>query len=253
MSFQARNMTLRLAAASLSAAAAFCLAAPANAAGTNYGPPPPPPNQPPPGGFNCILTSLTVGPQGALIGPLSDGALRITITIRRHTFPVPVQVTITEPYSRSGACQGVPIASLAGFRVMGGVGIEVTAANELYGQFPRPLRLRITAFDAAGPEEVGVVGASGGLTVISWRRHAGPITVRVSTSEVLAVFAGSRRHRHHGNTTSRMRRDSATGETEQLTAALLPTGSWPPGLGVLATGDSGFLLSASHANAPLPR
>jgi hypothetical protein len=235
MSFQARNMTLRLAAASLSAAAAFCLAAPANAAGTNYGPPPPPPNQPPPGGFNCILTSLTVGPQGALIGPLSDGALRITITIRRHTFPVPVQVTITEPYSRSGACQGVPIAS------------------ELYGQFPRPLRLRITAFDAAGPEEVGVVGASGGLTVISWRRHAGPITVRVSTSEVLAVFAGSRRHRHHGNTTSRMRRDSATGETEQLTAALLPTGSWPPGLGVLATGDSGFLLSASHANAPLPR
>lgn len=254
MSFLARNKALHLVAASLSAVAALSLAIPANAALTWYGPPPPP-NQSTPGGFNCILTSATVRPGGGTIGPLGDGALKITITIPPSTFPIPVQVTITEPYSGSGACQGVPVANLAGFRIVGGIGVEVTQANGLHGQFPHRVRLQIGALDAAGFrfEEVGAVGANGQVTAGTGRRHEGPITLGLSTSEVLAVFVKTRTHGSQGNTTSGRRHGHAILASERLTAALLPAGSWLPGLGVVATGHNGFLLSAGHAGARAPR
>jgi hypothetical protein len=257
MSFLVRNKVLRLATVSLSAVAAFSLAIPANAALTNYGPPPPPPHQPPPGGFNCILTSRTIHPWGGRIGPLSDGALRITVTIPPYTFPVPVQVTITEPYSRFGACQGVPVTRLHCFRLIGGVGIEVTLANAFYGLFPRRIQLRIGRINVSGFEfeEVGVVGGNGHVTVVGARRHEGPITIGVRTSEVLGVFVKTRRHFHLGGTTSRQRHGNgdAVPPGELLTAALLPAGSRLPGLGVLAAAEAGSLLSAPPADARPPR
>jgi hypothetical protein len=248
MSFLARNRVLHLAVIALSAVAAISLAAPANAAPANYGPPQPPPTQPPPGGFNCILTSRTIRPWGGRIGPLRDGALRITITIPQYTFPVPVQLTLTEPYSRSGPCQGVPLTRLRGFRLVGGIGIAVTLANSPYGLFPHRIRLRIGAISVAGfeSEEVGVVGRNGHVSVIAGRRHEGPVSIWARTSEVLAVFVETRKPRRLGRPTSR---PGVAGETERLTAAMLSAGAWLPGLGVLSTADSGVLLSASAAQA----
>jgi hypothetical protein len=248
MSFLAKKKALHLAALGLSAATALSLAAPANAAVANYGPPQPPPNQPPPGGFNCILTSRTIKPWGGRIGPLRDGALRITITIPQYTFPVPVQLTITEPYSRFRPCQGVPLTRLRGFRLFGGIGIEVTLANSPYGLFPHPIRLRISAINVARfeAEEVAVVGRNGHVRIIAGRRHEGSISITARTSEVLAVFVETRKPRRPGRPGSR---PGGAGETERLTAALRPGGAWLPGLGVLSTADSGVLLSAGAAQS----
>jgi hypothetical protein len=251
MSFLTRKKALCVAATSFSAVFAISFAAPANATLANYGPPPPP-HQPPPGGFNCILTSQTIHPWGGRVGPLADGALRITLIIPPYTFPIPVQVTITEPYSRSGPCQGVPVTTIRHFHLVGGVGIEVSLGNQLYGVFPHRMRLRIGRVDESGFEfeEVGVVSGSGHVTGIAGRSDEGPITIGVRTSEVLAVFVETRTRFHHGGTTSRQRHHRHAGAIlaeELMTAALLPAGSWLPGLGVLAAADSGVPLSARQA------
>lgn len=159
-----------------------------------------------------------------------------------------MQLTLTEAYSRYRPCLGVSLARLRGFRLFGGIGIAVTLANSPYGLFPHRIRLRIGAINVAGfeSEEVGVVGRNGHVRVIAGRRHEGPISIGARTSEVLAVFVETRKPRRHGRPTSR---PGATGETERLTAALLPVGVWLPGLGVLSTADSGVLLSASTAQA----
>lgn len=254
MSFLARNRALHLAVIALSAVAAISLAAPANAAPANYGPPQPPPTQPPPGGFNCILTSRVIRPWGGTIGPLRDGSLRLTITIPPYTFPISVQVTITEPYSGSRACQGAPVTRLRGFRLVGGIGIEVTLANAPYGLFPHRVRLRIGAIKIARfeSEKVGVVGGNGQVTVIAGRRHEGPISIGARTSEVLAVFVETRKRSHLGRTRPRHGNGDAAPTEELLTIALLPAGYWRPGLGVLAAAGTGSLLAAAHADAGAP-
>jgi hypothetical protein len=252
MSFLAMKKAIHIAALGLSAVTAISLAAPANAAVANYGPPLPPPNQPPPGGFNCVLTSRTIKPWGGRIGPLRDGALRITITIPQYTFQAPVQLTITEPYSRFGPCPGVPFTRLRGFRLFGGIGIAVTLANSPYGLFPHRIRVRIGAINVPRfeAEDVGVIGRNGRVSVVAGRRHEGPISIEVRTSEVLAVFVETRKPRRLGRPAARL---GGAGETERLTAALRPTGAWLPGLGVLSTADSGVLLSAGAAHSRLSR
>jgi hypothetical protein len=201
-----------------------------------YGPPPPP-GQPVPGEYNCIITSRTVGPFGATIGPLWIGAIRALLEIRPHTFPLPVQVTITAPYSPIGACQGGPLADPDGYRVIGGVGVLVTRSNVPFGPFPRPLFLQIAASHIRGFRslEIAALGGNGGLTVVARSQTQWPITVAVGTSTDYVVFAaagwlpGSR----HQTASARRQGDMAMPAAELLSASLLPTGSAVPGLGVV--------------------
>ena len=245
MSFLARNRALHLAAATLSAVAAMfdggarerTPAELRTAATAAY--------SPPPGGFNCILTSRTIGPWGGRIGPLRDGALRITIVIPRYTFPVPVQLTITEAYSRYRPCLGVSVARLRGFRLFGGVGIEVTLGESPYGLFPHRIRLRIRRINV--PVRVGGSRRSrsnGGVTVIAGRRHDGTSQHRgVNVRGTRGVRRGPEAPpRQHDVETARRSRHRGDRAADRGAAAWR---LWLPGLGVLAAGDSGVLLSAS--------
>jgi hypothetical protein len=113
-----------------------------------YGPPTPGPT-PVPGGYYCIVTSRTVAPAGTLIGPLRIHNLVFRLRVRRGTFSAPVQITMTQPYAQTGACQGgrsIGDAGFGGYRAVGGVGILVQQGGVAYpGTFARPLRLRLTS------------------------------------------------------------------------------------------------------------
>jgi hypothetical protein len=56
----------------------------------------PPPGSPPPlPGFSTVLTSLTVGPAGGTIGPVSSDGATFTLTVPAGAFPTDVQITLT--------------------------------------------------------------------------------------------------------------------------------------------------------------
>ena len=59
-----------------------------------YGPPPPPPVAP--GGYQSVVTSTTVGPNGATIA-INIGPCKASLTVPPGTFTTPVQLTITAP------------------------------------------------------------------------------------------------------------------------------------------------------------
>ena len=96
------------------------------------------------------MTSQTACPPGKFIGTLKlHGNLAATLQIDQGIFPVPVQITITEPYGQNGDCQGnadIGCVGFAGYRALGGVGIIVQQGGSAYpGTFGRPLALRLAS------------------------------------------------------------------------------------------------------------
>jgi hypothetical protein len=114
-----------------------------------YGPPTPTPPVAIPGGYYCIVTSQTAGPAGKATGPLSFQRLVVRLGVSKGTFPVQVQITVTEPYGQNGNCQGAPDignGGLHGFLAFAGVGILVQVGGLAYpGEFLKPLILRLTS------------------------------------------------------------------------------------------------------------
>ena len=203
-----------------------------------YGPPCPSPS-PVPGGYYCIVTSQTVGPAGKIIGPLRIDKLRVTLRVRRDTFMIPVQITITEPYGNYAECQGRGIgdAGFPGFRFVGGVGILVQLNACTYqGTFPKPLTLRMRSRSIS---RSSIVVAWNG-TVFAKVRHA---VVRKRSVRVRIIHANSHfavlTPISHGRTVALRRESDATTRAlglldERLAAVLfMPAGSTVPGLGVL--------------------
>jgi hypothetical protein len=181
-----------------------------------YGPPCPPSPSPVPGGYYCIVTSQTVGPAGKIIGPLRIDKLRVTLRVRKDTFMIPVQITITEPYGNYAECQGRGIgdAGFPGYRFVGGVGILVQLNGCTYqGTFPKPLTLRMRSRSI-----------SRSSIVVAWN---GTVFAKVLTPI------------SHSRTVALRRGSDATIQTlglldERLAAVLfMPTDSPVPGLGVL--------------------
>jgi hypothetical protein len=217
-----------------------------------YGPPGPP-GPPGTGGYECILTSQIVPDfAGRTIGPIRDGELLVTLHIRPYTFPGPVQVTLTEPYSAGGGCDGGPSIStsgLGGFRPIGGVGVLIGLTNEPFGRFPKPVSLTIKDTDL-NRFEIGEVApldgnhvGSGGL-----RTH-GPVTLSVRSSSDW-VFLIKHLTRIHSRTASRNSRVSRqVPATVAITAALLPRGSVLPGNGVVQYAGNGHALTTRGSTA----
>ena len=204
-----------------------------------YGPPCPPSPSPVPGGYYCIVTSQTVGPAGKIIGPLRIDKLRVTLRVRKDTFMIPVQITITEPYGNYAECQGRGIgdAGFPGFRFVGGVGILVQRNGCTYqGTFPKPLTLRMRSRSIS---RSSIVVAWNG-TVFAKVRHA---VVRKRSVRVRIIHANSHfavlTPISHGRTVALRRESDATTRAlglldERLAAVLfMPAGSTVPGLGVL--------------------
>ena len=234
------NLALKLATVAVGAATLAIAAGqlPAQAA---YGPPPPPPNAP--GGFHAVVTSVTIGPGGGVIGPVRIDGLLVALTIPPGTFTTPVQITLTAPNGL-----GIGSGGHSGFRPVGGVGVLVEVNGVPYtGNFAHRLTLDISGFSIGPRDRVGewngtifqFIGAnvSGHTVVISF-----------VGSEDFAVFAPTGRGGGGGGRFGGPRSRSArAGETTAVTRArhmpeqailtslfLAPAGSSPAGIGVLA-------------------
>jgi hypothetical protein len=128
---------LRLSAVALiGAAAASGTAAEAFAAtptgGGGYGPPPVT-TPAPPGGFTAVVTTVTIGPAGGTIGPVSVDGTDLTVRIPAGTFPLPATVTVTAPDLST-------ITRPAGFIAVAGAGIQIALNGAAYpGTFLKPI------------------------------------------------------------------------------------------------------------------
>jgi hypothetical protein len=198
-----------------------------------YGPPTSPAGTVP-GGFSCAVTSQTVGPAGKLIGPLRLGGLDARIEIRRDTFPVRVQVTITQPYGKNGGCdggQGIGDGGFRGYRAVGGVGILVQRGGSAYtGKLRGPIVVRVNS-SSIGPSSLVAVW-NGSRFVLAPANLGGGSAIRVFGSGDYAVLA---RSQNRSRTRSRTRSQARGLTAADLFAAaqLWLADGPPPGAGVL--------------------
>lgn len=225
-----------------------------------YGPPAPAP-APVPGGFSCVVTSQTVSPAGKLIGPLRLQGLVATIRVRKGNFGGSTQITITEPFTRSGACQGGPgvgNAGFGGYRALGGVGILVQVSGSAWpGTFRRPISLHLASRSIRRSSRVvvwnGMRFARAPHAVVRRRSAWVPVAAN-SDVAVLTRIRSSRR----SDSTRAVRLASAVGtrgaSRELLAALFLRPAGWPlPGLGVMAPARlsaisaRGALLAPDHS------
>jgi hypothetical protein len=231
-----RTLTRRIAGTAI---CCLALMASSEMAFASYGPPPPPP--PVPGGFSCVVTSQTVGPAGKLIGPLGLTGLVATIVVRRGTFRRPVQITITQPFATTGACQGGPgigNAGFRGYRTIGGVGILVQRGGvTLHGFFRKPLIVQLTSASISRSSLIVVWNGRHFVIVRSARVRNGLATVGVDINSDFAVLSRTGLF-HSSEAASSSRSLSASTEATMLSAEFMtaafyrPAGLPPPGLGV---------------------
>ena len=217
-----------------------------------YGPPQPP-GPPGTGGYECVLTSQQVPDfAGKTIGPIRDGALLVTVHIPAYTFNGPVQVTLTEPYSAGGGCNGGPGISsrgLGGFTPVGAVGILIGLANSPYGRFHKSVTVTIADTELNAFEIGEVAPLNGNHVGPGGRRVHGPVTLSVSSSSDW-VFLVKHLTRIHSRTTSRKSRISRqVSASVAITSALLPRGAVVPGKGVLVPADHGRTLTVRGSAA----
>ena len=216
--------TVALGAATLAIANAGQL--PAQAA---YGPPPPPPNAP--GGYTAVVTSVTVGPDGRVIGPVEIDGCKVALTVPRGTFTTPVQITVTAP-----TVQGVGDGGHPGYLPVCGVGVLVQVKGKPYtGNFAHPLIPDIsgpgitsgdrvgewngTEFKFISSPEAGDTGSEDfALFAPTGARFAGQQTGSTRQGQVTAVFRGSR----------------AAEEAVLTSVFLAPVGGSSAGIGVLS-------------------
>jgi hypothetical protein len=107
----------------------------ATGAVSQYGPPPPPPPSVP--GYTTVLTSVTVGPAGATIGPVGCDGASFILAIPPGAFPTNVQITLT--------CGNLPFLrpfAFTGFTLDTALGVTVQLHGAIYpGTFLKPLML----------------------------------------------------------------------------------------------------------------
>jgi hypothetical protein len=237
--------------ASAAIGGAALVAANAGVALADYGPPPPPGTVP--GGFSCVVTSVTVGPAGRLIGPIRLAGVEATIDIRPNTFPIPVQITITEPDGAGGGCQsgpGIGDGGVRGFTAVGGVGILIQQNGSPYtATLEAPISVRLGS-SQIGPSSRIVVWAGSKFVLAPGDLGPGSATIRVFGSGDYAVLSPGlyRRLARQGFGTGGAAALRGVGTAGDFFAAALlwPADGPPPGAGVLlATRRAG--ADSSHA------
>ncbi len=200
-----------------------------------YGPPPPPPNAP--GGYGAVVTSVTIGPAGGVIGPVRAGACEVVLTVPPGTFTTQVQITITAPGVRGIGHGGHP-----GYRPVCGVGVLVQVNGKAYtGNFAHSLTLDISGPGISSRDRVGEWNGTE-FKFVSAAEAGDTIRIRFLGSEDFAVFAptgarfagqrtGSTRQGH----VTAVFRGNRAAETLVLTSVFLtPAGRSPAGIGVLS-------------------
>jgi hypothetical protein len=143
-----RFIRLRRLAGAAAGSAAVLLAVPGSAQAA-YGPPPPGGGGNP-GQFGCVVASLTVGPNGTILGPLRLTGLTALIRIRPGTFGGLAQITITQPPGQDGKCgpgATLSVRGQASYRQVGGIGVLIQRVGSNHLIRPRqPMVLTLISF-----------------------------------------------------------------------------------------------------------
>lgn len=189
---------------------------------------PPPTTTPAPGGYKAVVTSVTVGPAGARIGPVEVDGLLVTLTIPPGTFTTPVQITLTAP-NELGV--GTP-----GYRAVGGVGVLIEVNGKPYtGTFNHSLTLDISGAAITSRDHLAAWNGKSFQTVGAIvSGHTVQVSFKASEADfvVLAPGGGGR----PGAARTRFAAAAHGGrEGFVLTSLFLaPAGGSPAGIGVLA-------------------
>jgi hypothetical protein len=122
-------------AASIGGLATATTAEASTAAVGQYGPPPPPPQGLP--GFTTVVTSVTVCPEGGVVGPATIDGASVELVVPDGAFSGCVQVTMFE-----GDLTVIKDAVFAGFAADTAIGVTVSLNGaKVTGTFPKPLTL----------------------------------------------------------------------------------------------------------------
>jgi hypothetical protein len=152
-----------------------------------YGPPPPGGGSPP-GGFGNVIASLTISPDGLVVGPVDTGKARLAVTIPAGAFPAAVQVTLTS--------SGLPSpgrARLRGYTPVAGAGTQVQQNGLPFpGPFSRPLTADFRSPLITPSSIVLVWNGTKFVTDTAATVASGSATVSFETSSDFLVFSPAR-------------------------------------------------------------
>jgi hypothetical protein len=199
------------------------------AALASYGPPGPNPLTT--GSYYCVVTSQSVGTGGTTLGPLKLGDAKVTVTIGSGTFPVGVQITVTEPHSKSGGCTTDPGKDQFGgpMQPAASVGVLVQHNGSPYqGTENKPLVIKVVSKSITAHSQVetwqGAHFARASTAVV----RSGTVKIVGKASTDVEILS---RHQPQAGSPSP---PAAPAPARLLTVArLLPVGAPQPGLGVL--------------------
>lgn len=229
-----RVVISKLSVIALIGAASVCgTAGIAAAAATAYGPPPPATSVPP-GGFTAVITTVSVGPAGGTIGPVSVNGVELTVTVPRGAFPSVVQITVTAPDL------GL-ITPPAGITVVAGAGIQVTLNGAPYpGTFLKAVTATFRSSKIIPSSDVVVWNGTSFVIDQASTTTAGMATVSFDTDPDFAVES-----------------PASTAVTTVPGATIPVTGEPFLGEGILAgglvlAGAGGILLSRRRRTRALP-
>jgi hypothetical protein len=148
---------------------------------SQYGPPPVT-TPAPPGGFTTIVTTVTVGPAGATIGPLTVDGAALTIVVPAGAFAADVQLTVTAPDLAAIPPQG-------GATVAAGAGITISQGGAAYpGTFLRPITATFAAPAITAASSVVVWNGTAFVTAPGSATAAGTASVSFDSDPDFAVM-----------------------------------------------------------------
>jgi hypothetical protein len=143
--------------------------------------PPPVTGPAPPGGFTSAITTVTIGPAGGVVGPVTVDGAQVAVNVPQGTFPAEVKLTITEPHLPA-------ITPTPGFTVTAGAGIQVTLDDSPYpGTFLRPVTVTFTSPSITASSQVVVWNGSSFVTDPNSTVTAGSASVSFDTDPDFAV------------------------------------------------------------------
>jgi hypothetical protein len=189
---------------------------------------PPPTSHPAPGGYQAVVTSMTVGPAGKQIGPVEIDGVEVTLTIPPGTFSTPVQVTLLAP-DALGVGNSAP-----GYRAVAGVGVLITVNGNPYtGPFGHSLTLDISGAQITSRDRLAAWNGTKFVIVSSTESgHTEQVSFKASAADFIVLAPSG------GGTTGATRFTFASrrgaGNVVLDSVFFTPAGLSPAGAGVLA-------------------
>lgn len=165
----------------------FAVPAAAFAAGSGYAPAPGAAAVGVPGGFNSVVTTVTIQPSGGTVTAVIDGAT-ITITVPTGAFSQPTQVVVT-----TGDVTQIGSAGVSGKSAVLAFGISFLVNGQpLTATFPTPIGVKVADNFASTDELVVYDTTTSAWTPVAGATVAnGTISFTISSDPDFAVLASN--------------------------------------------------------------